>query len=301
MAGAQDIEPGKADITATERSPLDDIENLKHAGVDENKNVGTLDRRLKSRHIQFLALSGAIGTGLFVGSGQVLSLAGPLSAFLAYAITGFNLFCVINGLGEMATYLPIPGAVPIFAARFVDPALGFALSWNYWYQLAIGVPIETTVSAIIIDYWPNGVSTGVWITVLTIPMVVINCLPVNFYGEAEFVFGAIKLTTIIGLIILMFIIDLGGAPSGDKIGFRYWIDPGPMNGYLVPGDLGRFLAFFKVFIQATFAYGGSEMCVIAAHTGLSEGQETGWRGSGSGLRSHECKGDSACSPQYHFQ
>ena len=139
MAGAQDIEPGKADITATEKSPLDDIENLKHAGVDENKNIGTLERRLKSRHIQFLALSGAIGTGLFVGSGQVLSLAGPLSAFLAYAITGFNLFCVINGLGEMATYLPIPGAVSIFAARFVDPALGFALSWNYWYQLAIGV------------------------------------------------------------------------------------------------------------------------------------------------------------------
>ena len=54
--------------------------------------------------------SGAIGTGLFVGSGQVLSLAGPLSALLAYAITGFNLYCVINSLGEMATYLPVPGA-----------------------------------------------------------------------------------------------------------------------------------------------------------------------------------------------
>ena len=135
----KDIEPTKADTTTTEMKPPDDVEDLKHIGIDENKNVGTLDRKLKSRHIQFLALSGAIGTGLFVGSGQVLSLAGPLSALLAYAITGFNLFCVINSLGEMATYLPVPGAVPVFAARFVDPALGFVLGWNYWYQLAIGV------------------------------------------------------------------------------------------------------------------------------------------------------------------
>lgn len=98
----------------------------------ETQHLGTLDRKLKARHVQFLALSGAIGTGLFVGSGQVLSLAGPLSAFISYAVTGFNLYCVINSLGEMAAWLPIPGAVPIFAARYVDPALGFTLGWNYW-------------------------------------------------------------------------------------------------------------------------------------------------------------------------
>lgn len=194
----------------------------------------------------------------------MLSLAGPLSAFLSYLITGFNLYCVINSLGEMGTYLPIPGAVPVFAARYVDPALGFTLGWNYWYQLAIGVPIEVTVSALIIDYWSNSVPTVVWITILFIPMVVINLLPVHVYGEAEFVFGAIKLTTIIGLIILMFIIDLGGTPKGDRIGFRYWDNPGPMNEYLKTGSLGRFLAFWKVFIQATFSYGGSELVVVAA-------------------------------------
>ena len=95
-------------------------------------------------------------------------------------------------------------------------------------------------------------------------MVVINCLPVKIYGETEFVFGAIKLTTTVGLIILMFIIDLGGAPNHDRIGFRYWKNPGPMNEYLKTGSIGRFLAFWKVFIQATFSYGGSEMAVLAA-------------------------------------
>lgn len=196
---------------------------------DELRHIGALDRQLKSRHVQFLALSGAIGTGLFVGTGQAMSVGGPLSAFLAYAITGFNLFCVINSLGEMAAWLPIPGAVPIFAARYVDPALGFTLSWNYWYQLAIGVPIEVSACVVVLDYWNHPVPQVAVITAFFAAMVLINCLPVRMYGEAEFVFGAIKLTTIVGLILLMFIITVGGSPAGKPIGFLYWIDPGPMN------------------------------------------------------------------------
>lgn len=228
----------------------------------EQKNVGTLQRRLKSRHVQFLALSGAIGTGLFVGTGQVLSLSGPLSMTLAFAISGLDLYAVINSMGEMATWLPLPGAVPVYAARFVDEALGFALGWNYWYQFAIGVPIEISAAAMVIEYWPNTVSPAVWITILFVPMIVVNSLPVRTYGEVEFVLGAIKLTTIVGLMLLMLIITLGGAPTHDRIGFRYWKHP--MEEYLKTGALGRFLAFLKVFVQAIFSYGGSEIVVVAA-------------------------------------
>ncbi|KAJ5679941.1 hypothetical protein N7462_008185 [Penicillium macrosclerotiorum] len=241
---------------------MDPLGQAKSAYVQ--KNVGNLQRRLKSRHVQFLALSGAIGTGLFVGAGQVLSLSGPLSAFLAYFITGFNLYAVINSMGEMATWLPLPGATPVYAARFVDEALGFTLGWNYWYQFAIGVPIEISAAALVIDYWPNSVPAAVWITVLYIAIFVINSLPVRVYGELEFLLGSIKLITIVGLMILMFIITLGGTPTHDRIGFRYWQHPGPMNEYLESGTLGQFLAFWKVFIQATFSYGGSEMVVVAA-------------------------------------
>lgn len=232
--------------------------------VTTKTELGTLQRRLKSRHIQFLALSGAIGTGLFVGTGQVLSLAGPLSAVLAYLITGFNLYAVINSMGEMATWLPLPGAVPVYASRFVDEALGFTLGWNYWYQFAIGVPIEISAAALVIDYWPNSISSAVWITVLYVIIIAANSLPVRVYGEVEFILGSIKLITIVGLMILMCVITLGGTPTYDRIGFRYWKNPGPMNEYLEIGSLGRFLAFWKVFIQATFSYGGSEMVVIAA-------------------------------------
>ncbi|KAJ5773764.1 Amino acid/polyamine transporter I [Penicillium paradoxum] len=256
----EDIEPGNTkgvDMRHYEQSKLD-------KGVGLPTEVGTLQRRLKSRHIQFLALSGAIGTGLFVGTGQVLSLAGPLSMVLAYLITGFNLYAVINSMGEMATWLPLPGAVPVYASRFVDEALGFTLGWNYWYQFAIGVPIEISAAALVIDYWPNKVPTVVWISVLYVLIFVFNCLPVRIYGEVEFILGSIKLITIVGLMLLMFIITLGGAPTHDRIGFRYWQHPGPMNTYLADGSLGRFLAFWKVFIQATFSYGGSEMVVVAA-------------------------------------
>ncbi|KAI0003570.1 proline-specific permease [Xylariaceae sp. FL0662B] len=260
-----DIETGPDAKTGEKITDHHDVVDMKAGlGPDENRHIGTLERRLKSRHVQFMALSGAIGTGLFVGSGQVLSLAGPLSTFLSYLITAFNVFSVVHSLGEMATYLPLPGAVPIYASRYVDEALGFTLGWNYWYQLSIGVPIEVTVSAVIVDYWPNSIPDVVLITIFFLPMVIINCFPVRVYGEAEFVFGAIKLTTIVGLILLMFIITLGGSPSGDMIGFRYWFEPGVMNEYLAVGSLGRFLAFWKVFIQATFSYGGSEMIVIAS-------------------------------------
>ncbi|KAI2607798.1 proline-specific permease [Hypoxylon sp. NC1633] len=264
MAEMAEIEAGqkseiKTDLVDNKEDTIGDIK-----AEQDTRNVGTLDRKLKSRHVQFMALSGAIGTGLFVGSGQVLSLAGPLSTFLAYLITALNVYCVVHSLGEMAAYLPLPGAVPVYASRYVDEALGFVLGWNYWYQLAIGCPIEVTVSIVVVDYWPNDIPKAALVTIFLLAMVIVNCFPVRIYGEAEFVFGAIKLTTIVGLILLMFIITLGGAPSGDRIGFRYWNDPGPMNEYLETGSLGRFLAFWKVFIQATFSYGGSEMVVIAS-------------------------------------
>lgn len=207
MTSPKDLEAPSAREIALEDVPAaeakdDDIQKIEL----ERRNVGTLQRRLKSRHVQFLALSGAIGTGLFISTGQTLSLAGPLSAVLSYLITGFNLYAVINSMGEMATWLPLPGAVPVYAARFVDPALGFTLGWNYWYQFAIGVPIEISAATLIIDFWPNGVPNAVWITIMLVAMVALNSTPVKVYGETEFILGAIKLITIVGLILLMFII-----------------------------------------------------------------------------------------------
>jgi yeast amino acid transporter len=125
---AADTEAARKDeITAVNTNDGQDetVGDLKRE--HDSRHVGNLNRKLKSRHVQFMALSSAIGTGVFVGSGQMISLAGPLSAVLVYLITGFNLYCVINSLGEMAAYLPLPGAVPVYATRYLDEALGFTL------------------------------------------------------------------------------------------------------------------------------------------------------------------------------
>lgn len=86
--------------------------------------------RLKSRHIQFIALGGTIGTGLFLGIGSAFTRAGPLSVLLGYSFTGLAVYGMMQCLGEMATWLPLPGSIPQFCARYVDGALGFAVGWN---------------------------------------------------------------------------------------------------------------------------------------------------------------------------
>ena len=100
-----------------------------HAELAEDQ----LKRGLKSRHIQFLALGGAIGTGLFVGSGAILSTVGPAPLWMAYLCMMMIVYVVMNGLGEIVTYLPLKGlSIPYFVDRFVDPSLAFASGWNYW-------------------------------------------------------------------------------------------------------------------------------------------------------------------------
>lgn len=87
---------------------------------------------LKSRHIQFIAIGGTLGTGLFLGIGSAFTRAGPLSVLLGYSLTGIAVFAMMQCLGEMATWLPLPGAIPQFCARYVDDALGFCVGWNNW-------------------------------------------------------------------------------------------------------------------------------------------------------------------------
>jgi amino acid transporter len=100
------------------------------------------------------ALGGAIGTGLFVGSGAILSLVGPAPLFMGYLSMMAIVYVVMNVLAEMVTYLPMGGiTVPYFVGRFVDPSLAFATGWNYWYAYAILVAAESTAGSILLSYW----------------------------------------------------------------------------------------------------------------------------------------------------
>lgn len=103
-------------------------------------------RGLKSRHVQFIALAGTIGTGLFLGIGSAFVRAGPLSVLLGYTFTGIFCYGMMSGLGEMVTWLPLPGSIPQAVARYCDPALGFSLGWTLWYSSALAICAESTFS-----------------------------------------------------------------------------------------------------------------------------------------------------------
>ncbi|CZR63203.1 probable proline-specific permease (proline transport protein) [Phialocephala subalpina] len=225
-----------------------------------------LERGLQSRHIQFLALGGAIGTGLFVGSGGILSDCGPAPLFMGYLSMMFVVWNVMNNLAEMVTYLPMKGiSVPYFVGRFVEPSLAFAAGWNYWYAYAMLVAAEASAAAIVLDYWKAPVNVAVWITMVLVIILLLNIIAVSFFGEAEFWFASIKLITIMGLIILGIVLFFGGGPNHDRLGFRYWDHPGAFKSYTAPGDTGKFLAYWHAFVKAGFAFITSpELIAIAA-------------------------------------
>lgn len=173
-------------------------------------------------------------------------------------------YFVMNDLGEMATYLPLRGiSIPYFVSRFVDPSLAFAAGWNYVYVYGMLLAAEVTAAGILLDYWKT--LTPVWITIILIVVLILNIIAVEVFGEAEFWFASVKLITIMGLIILGIVLMCGGGPNHEALGFRYWNNPGAINPYMVGGATGRFLAYWKGFVKAGFAFITSpELIAVAA-------------------------------------
>ncbi|KAL1880562.1 hypothetical protein VTK73DRAFT_5575 [Phialemonium thermophilum] len=226
-----------------------------------------LHRGLKSRHIQFLALGGAIGTGLFVGSGAILSRNGPAPLFMGYLSMILIVWVIMNDLAEIATYLPMRGiTIPYFVSRFVDPSLAFAAGWNYWYAYAMLLGAESVAAGIVIEYWNPPVNIALWIAIVLAVILLLNIIAVNFFGEAEFWFASIKLITICGLIILGIVLFFGGGPDQHHVlGFHNWKHPGAFHETYASGNTGRFLGYWNALVSAGFAFITSpELIAIAA-------------------------------------
>lgn len=231
----------------------DSTDDATKAGTNTLVHEST-HRGLKSRHVQLIALGGCIGTGLFVGSGQILHNSGPASLLLAYLIMSFIIWTIMNCLGEMTTYLPLSGASPpMYIYRFADQSTAFAAGWNYWYSYAFLVPSEITAAAIVIEYWTDKVPTGAWIAIVWIVIVLLNIFMVKLFGETEFWFASIKIFAILGLIIVGIVIFFGGAPTHDRLGFRYWKHDA-FKEYLVAGAAGRFCGFWNALIRSGFSF-----------------------------------------------
>ncbi|OJD17760.1 hypothetical protein AJ78_02169 [Emergomyces pasteurianus Ep9510] len=221
-----------------------------------NTASSPLQRKLRGRHLQMIAIGGSIGTGLFVGSGKALADGGPASVLIAFILVGIMLYSTVHALGEMAVLFPVAGSFSAFSTRFVDPAWGFAMGWNYGLQWIVVLPLEIVAAAITVNYWGSPISPAVWVTIFYLLIVSINLFGVRGYGEAEFVFSLIKVIAIIGFIILGVILNVGGGPNGEYIGGRYWHTPGAFH--------NGFKGLCSVFVTAAFAFAGTEMVGLAA-------------------------------------
>lgn len=219
----------------------------------------TLARDLKDRHITMIAIGGAIGTGLTLGTGSVLMKAGPGSLFLSYTFIGSLVFLTLNALGEVAAFLPTTETFVGYATRFIDPAVGWAFGWSYVIKFYVSTANQFVASALIMSYWLD-LNPGVWITIFIAVCVAVNLLGVKYFGEFEFWLSSIKVITILGLLLCLLVIMLGGAPDHDRRGFRYWNNPGAFNNWTgVPGGKGRFVAFVSSLVNSVFAYLSSEL------------------------------------------
>ncbi|KAG9318440.1 dicarbixylic amino acid permease [Chiua virens] len=225
---------------------------------DDANHTGTLHRGLESRHISMIALGGTIGTGLIMGSGTALVRGGPLGLCLGYAFVGLLCYLVMIALGEMSAYLPHRKGFAGYATRFVDPAFGFAVGWNYLMKYLIAPASNINAACIVMQYWTQSVPLEVWTVLL------VNLLGVRVFGELEFWMSSFKILSLVGFILLAIVIDLGGNPLHDRIGFRYWHAPnGPMGGYLLShvhnDSFATFLGFWSTLTSALFAYIGTEL------------------------------------------
>ena len=221
-----------------------------------------LKRSLKSRHMNMIALGGSIGTGLFVAGCEVVSTAGPGGALVAYGFIGIMVYFLMTSLGEMATYLPVPGSFGTYASRYVDPAFGFALGWNYWFNWAITLAAELVAGALIMKYWFPEIPAIVWSALFLTALFLMNYLSTRSFGESEYFFSSMKVITVFVFLFVgtMLILGIGGTSPG----FENWTrGEAPF--------VGGFGSIMAIFMVAGFSFQGTELIGVAA--GESEDPE----------------------------
>ncbi|MBK0001172.1 aromatic amino acid transporter AroP [Erwinia sp. S38] len=215
----------------------------------------TLHRGLKNRHIQLIALGGAVGTGLFLGSASVIQSAGP-GVILGYAIAGFIAFLIMRQLGEMVVEEPVAGSFSHFAYKYWGNFAGFASGWNYWVLYVLVAMAELTAVGKYIQFWYPDVPTWMSAAAFFVLINAINLTNVKVFGEMEFWFAIIKVVAVIGMILFGGWLLFSGN-GGPQATVRNLWDQG---GFLPNGFSG--LVMMMAIIM--FSFGGLELVGITA-------------------------------------
>lgn len=214
-----------------------------------------LERRLSTGQLSMLAIGGAIGTGLFLGSGLAIGFAGP-SVLLSYAIGALIALLLMGCLAEMTVAHPTSGSFGAYAEYYVNPAAGFLVRYAYWSSIVLAVGTEVTAIAVYMKYWYPDLPGWVWIVGFSAALIAINAINVEVFGTIEYCFSTLKIVAIAAFIALGAWVVFG-APKGSQVSFTNYTSRG---GFFPKGPGGMWVAV----IVAIFSYFSIEMIAVAA-------------------------------------
>ena len=219
----------------------------------------SLKRTMTKRHLIMLSLGGAIGTGLFLSSGQVISQAGPIGAIISYIIGGIIAYMVMLCLGELAVNNPVTGSFGAFATKNIGPGTGYMVSWMYWLGWSATLGTEFTAAALLMQEWFPTTSIWLWTLVFIIAVLVSNLSSTRFFAESEFWLSFIKVST-----VLIFIL-IGLAAIFGLVGFEGYTSAPLFSNLTSHGWFPNGLfPIFATMLIVNFAFNGTEMIGIAA-------------------------------------
>ncbi|MBK5441090.1 amino acid permease [Pseudomonas sp. TH32] len=218
-----------------------------------------LKRGLSARHIRFMALGSAIGTGLFYGSASAIQMAGP-AVLLAYLIGGAAVFMVMRALGEMAVHNPVSGSFGQYASTYLGPMAGFILGWTYAFEMIIVCLADVTAFGIYMGFWFPEVARWVWVLGIVLLIGGLNLCNVKVFGEMEFWLSLLKVGAIVAMILGGFGIMLFGIHSAGEAPATGLSNLWAHGGFM-PNGVGGLIASFAVVM---FAFGGIEIIGITA-------------------------------------
>jgi len=220
-----------------------------------------LRRRLSARRLTMIAIGGAIGTGLFLGSGFAISLAGP-AVLVSYAIGAVIALLLMGCLAEMTVAHPTSGSFGAYAEYYIGPLAGFLVRYAYWTCIVLAVGTEVTAVALYMHFWFPAFPGWLWVVAFSALLIGVNARSVNVFGAIEYWFSAIKVTAIVIFILLAgyIVLRAPAAAAGTgaaTVGFHNYTAHG---GFLPRGLWGAWVAV----IVAIFSYLSIEMIAVAA-------------------------------------
>lgn len=218
-----------------------------------------LKRAMNTRHLVMISLGGAIGTGLFLGSGDVISQVGPMGAILSYMLGGLVAYTVMLCLGELAVQTPVSGAFGEYACLYIGPATGYMVTWLYWLTWTATLGTEFTAAALLVQEWFPHTSMWMWTILFSILVLVLNVTSTRLFAESEFWLALVKVFTIICFILLGLLAIFGAIPFHGQT-------QAPLLHHLTAQGWfpHGFFPIFTTMLIVNFAFSGTELIGVAA-------------------------------------